>query len=77
MLYLAVPIGPHRIEFNAHRVFGVPDLIRMVSERFTIRRFSYVDDRGELHNDVALTSDDSERHFGCHLGLGILELSKT
>jgi SAM-dependent methyltransferase len=77
ILYLAVPIGPHRVEFNAHRVFGVPELIRMVSERFVIRRFSFVDDAGELHDNVRLTSGDSERHFGCQFGLGILELRKT
>jgi SAM-dependent methyltransferase len=75
-LYLAVPIGPHRVEFNAHRVFGVPDLIRMVTPRFEIRRFSFVDDAGELHDNVPLTSQDSGCHFGCQFGLGILELVK-
>lgn len=77
ILYLAIPIGPHRVEFNAHRVFGVSELIRMVSERFAICRFSFVDDAGELHNNVALTSGDTKRHFGCQFGLGILELRKT
>jgi len=76
ILYLAVPIGPHRIEFNAHRVFGVPELVHMVSERFVIRRFSFVDDAGELHNDVPLADGDSKYHFGCQFGLGILELRK-
>lgn len=76
-LYLAVPIGPHRIEFNAHRVFGVPELVRMVSERFTIRHFSFVDDAGELHDGVNLTNGNSEGHFGCQFGLGILELRKS
>ena len=77
ILYLAVPIGPHRIEFNAHRVFGVPELMRMVSERFAISRFSFVDDAGNLHENVKLTSRDCERHFGCQSGLGILELRKA
>ena len=76
ILYLAVPIGPHRIEFNAHRVFGVPELVHMVSERFVIQRFSFVDDTGELHNDVPLADGDSKYHFGCQFGLGILELRK-
>lgn len=77
ILYLAVPIGPHRVEFNAHRVFGVPELMQLVSARFAIRRFSFVDDAGEFHEDVALERGDSERHFGCQFGLGILELQKT
>jgi SAM-dependent methyltransferase len=75
-LFLAVPIGPHRIEFNAHRVFGVPELLRIVSERFAICRFSFVDDAGELHDNVAITRRDSKRQFGCQFGLGILELRK-
>jgi hypothetical protein len=77
ILYLSVPIGPDRIEFNAHRVFGVPELTRLVSERFAISRFSFVDDAGNLHENVKLTSRDSEQHFGCKSGLGILELRKA
>ena len=76
ILYLAVPIGPHRIEFNAHRIFGVPELVHMVSEQFVIQRFSFVDDAGELHKDVPLACSDSKWHFGCQFGLGILELRK-
>jgi hypothetical protein len=75
-LYLEVPIGSHRIEFNARRVFGVPELIRMVSARYKIRRFSFVDDSGEIHDNVPLTSEHNKRHFGCQLGFGILELEK-
>ncbi len=77
ILYLAVPIGPPRIEFNAHRVFGVPQLTEMVSEQFRICRFSFVDDAGELHGDVSLAGGDSDHHFGCQFGLGIFELRKT
>jgi SAM-dependent methyltransferase len=77
ILYLSVPIGPHRIEFNAHRVFGVPELIRLVDERFAIRRFSYVGDAGEFHDNVSWTASGSEDHFGCQFGLGILELQKS
>jgi hypothetical protein len=76
ILYLGLPIRPHRIEFNAHRVFGVPELIQMISKRFAICRFSFVDDVGELHEEVELTSDDSKNHFGCQFGLGIFELRK-
>ena len=49
----------------------------MVSERFSICRFSFVDDAGAFHDNVTLTNGDSERQFGCQLGLGILELRKT
>jgi hypothetical protein len=49
----------------------------MVSERFVIQRFSFVDDTGELHNDVPLADGASKYHFGCQFGLGILELRKS
>jgi SAM-dependent methyltransferase len=74
--YLSVPIGPQRVEFNGHRVFSVPYMIKLVSEMFTIDRFSFVDDRGDLHENVALTSEAVENNFGCHFGCGIFELTK-
>src|SRR5271155_3351903 len=43
--YLSVPIGPQRIEFNAHRVFAVATLLGLVSD-MRVDRFSYVDDKG-------------------------------
>ena len=33
-LYLSTPIGPQRIEFNAHRVFAVSYLLDCIAERF-------------------------------------------
>jgi SAM-dependent methyltransferase len=75
-LYFSVPIGPQRIEFDAHRVFSVRYLIECFSGRYQTDRFSFVDDLGELHEDVALTDADVENNFGCHFGCGILEMTK-
>jgi SAM-dependent methyltransferase len=75
-LYLSTPIGPQRIEFNAHRVFDMKYLLSLLGERFQIRHFSYVDDRGDLHENVDLTEGDLENNFGCHYGCGIFELVK-
>lgn len=44
IFYFSVPIGPQRIEFNAHRVFSVAYLINILSQNFEIRSFSYVND---------------------------------
>lgn len=75
-LYLSVPIGPQRIEFNAHRVFSLSTLFSLVSD-MTLERFSYVDDRGDLHENVAAAPADVAANFGCRYGCGILELTKA
>jgi hypothetical protein len=65
-LYFSVPIGlPQRIEFHAHRIFSVKYLLKKFEENFSIDNFSYVDDKGELHENVVLTEADVENNFGC------------
>jgi SAM-dependent methyltransferase len=76
-LYLSCPIGPQRIEFNAHRVFAVKYLLSLFEGKFNLRNFSYVDDRGDLHENVAMTADMLDANFGCRYGCGIFELVKT
>lgn len=78
MLYLSVPMGPQRIEFNAHRVFALQYLLNCVQADFDVEAFSYVDDVGTLHENVALASApaDVAASFGCNYGLAILELSR-
>ncbi len=75
-LYFSVPIGPQRIEFDAHRVFSVHYLLECFSQRYQIDQFSFVDDLGNLHEDVALADIEVEKNFGCHYGCGILEMTK-
>lgn len=76
-LYLSCPIGPQRIEFNAHRVFAVEYLLSLFEGRFKLRNFSYVDDRGDLHENADMTADMIDANFGCRYGCGIFELVKT
>ncbi len=75
-LYLSCPIGPQRIEFNAHRVFSVRYMLSLFEGRFRLRRFSYVDDAGDLHEDIEMRDDPVDRNFGCYYGCGIFELEK-
>jgi hypothetical protein len=75
-LYLSVPIGPQRIEFNAHRVFSVAYVLQCVSGKYRIDQFSFVDDDGDLHENVALTEAGAATSFGCDYGCGIFEMSK-
>ena len=72
--YLSVPIGPQRIEFNAHRVFGLRHLLDLVASSFEVRALSVVDDRGDLHERVALHDAAAiARSFGCRYGCAIIE----
>lgn len=75
-LYLSVPIGPQRIEFNAHRVFSVNYLLKYFEGKFIIDHFSYVDDKGMLNENVELNKTNIANNFNCHYGAGIFELTK-
>jgi SAM-dependent methyltransferase len=74
--YLSVPIGPQRIEFNAHRVFSVQYLLNLLNPHFQLDRFSYVDDGGDLHEDVSLTKELINTNLDCRFGFGIIEMTK-
>jgi SAM-dependent methyltransferase len=74
--YFSVPVGPQRIEFNAHRVFSIRYLLDRLSANFRIDDFSYVDDKGDLHEHAQLTAADVEKNFGCTYGCGIFEATK-
>lgn len=76
VLYLSIPIGPQRIEFNAHRVFSVSYLLDLLADTFRLEQFSFVDDAGDLHEDVPMTAQDVGNNFGCQYGCGIFELRK-
>ncbi len=74
--YLSTPIGPQRIEFDAHRVFSVKYLLEQFNGKYRLDYFSFVDDKGELHEDVSLNEKDVLNNFGCVYGCGIFELTK-
>jgi SAM-dependent methyltransferase len=74
--YFSVPIGPQRIEFNAHRVFSVSYLLECFADKYKIDHFSFVDDRGDLHENAAITDDTVLKSFGCVFGCGIFEMTK-
>lgn len=74
--YFSVPIGPQRVEFNAHRVFSLDYLLRMFEGAFRVDHFSFVDDRGDLHENVALTNTEISTNCDCTLGCGIFEMTR-
>jgi len=75
-LYFSTPIGPQRIEFNAHRVFSVGYLLECFEGKYIVDRFSFVDDEGDLFENVELTKSKIDNNFGCQYGCGIFEMTK-
>lgn len=75
-LYLSVPFGPSRIEFNAHRVFNLGYLLELLCQDYEIDRFAFVDDANYLHADVKITTESVRVNFGCWMGCAILEMTR-
>jgi hypothetical protein len=72
VLYLSVPIGSQRIEFNAHRVFSVQYLSSIFKNlNFRVHAVSYINDRGDFFEDVKL-SDGMTDNYKCEYGCIIL-----
>jgi hypothetical protein len=76
IFYFSVPIGKQRIEFNAHRVFSISYLLKLFENKYTIRMFSYVNDKGDLFENIELTPEMIDNNCYCHYGCGIFELVK-
>jgi len=74
--YFSVPIGKQRIEFNAQRVFSIPFLWNILKEHYNLISFSYVDDKGDLHENIQFTDESIKNNFACDYGCGIFELQK-
>ncbi len=74
--YFSTPIGPQRIEFNAHRVFSLIYLLDILQKDYEIIHFSYVDDAGDLFENQELSDQNIRTNFNCHYGCGIFELKK-
>lgn len=76
IFYFSVPIGIQRIEFNAHRVFGLQYLLEMVSADYDIVSFSYIDDSCCLHRDADMTDEGIRTSYHCNCGCAIFELKR-
>ena len=77
MLYLSVPIGPERIDFNGHRVLNVRTILDLARDEFELIGFSYVDDQGDLQTNIELTNELIKNNCECYYGCGIFEFKKT
>ena len=76
IFYFSVPIGTEKICFNAHRIFSVSSCLNLFQDNFILESFSYVDDLGDLHEDVAFDKTAVKENFGLRHGCGIFCLRK-
>lgn len=61
-LYISVPIGKERVEFNAHRVFYASTIVESFNE-LTLKEFSCTAD-GKIEYNVELQKYDVDKHHG-------------
>jgi SAM-dependent methyltransferase len=74
--YFSTPIGPQRIEYDAHRVFRVSYLLHLFQPDYDLISFSYISDSNQFFPEVTLNESDIENNFGCNYGCGIFEMKK-
>jgi hypothetical protein len=75
ILYLGLPIGDDRIDFNAHRVFSIKTILSISKDHFNLINIKVIDDFG-YPIDKEPTNDLIEKNFGCHYGFGIFKFQK-
>lgn len=77
-LYLSVPIGTQRIEFNGHRVFATQTIVDEAAQwQLELGSFHFVDDEGALHIQSGNGEEQIEAAKGLHYGCGIFEFVKS
>ena len=74
--YFSVPIGEQKIIFNAHRVFSIKYLTAIFENKYRIDTFSFVNDEGDLFENIQLNTVAINNDYKCRSGLGIFELTK-
>ena len=75
-LYLSVPVGPERTEFNAHRVLSVRSIPDLLRTDFDLMDFALVDDEGELILGLDVASEAMQANVGCRFGCGVFVARK-
>lgn len=76
-LYLSVPIGRERVEFNANRVFDPRSIVAMAErEGLKLTSFTVVGARGSIESNAAFDEAALARLAGQRYALGIFVLSK-
>lgn len=76
VLYLSTPVGPQRIEFNAHRIFAAATLAGWFADGWEIERFAILDDSNNLLEPSPKDTAALAVNFGCYAGVGMVAARK-
>lgn len=76
-LYLSVPMGRERIEFNAHRVFSPERLLGWFGEGFELERAAVIDDEERVVEETRSGCAELIRGATCETGVGIVAVRKV
>jgi hypothetical protein len=71
---LSTPIGPQRVEFNAHRVFSPATVISWFSDGWEIENCAVIDDRNQ---STETAGAEALEQATCKLGVGIIMARKN
>jgi len=75
-LYLSVPIGKEKVEFNAHRIFNPISLVKLaLSNNLSLIEFSWIDSGRKL-NQSSNPEQDMEKLSDINYALGIFTFIK-
>lgn len=76
-IYLGLPLGPTRVEFNAHRVFSVQYILELLQQNaLVLEEFNYIDDAGRLHRCASAADGAAAVNFGVYHGCAVLVAKK-
>ena len=74
-LYVSMPVGESRVQFNGQRIFSVPDVLALFSG-LELVELSIVDTAGEFHEHVSPEEVKLGQNQGLDYGLGMLVFSR-
>ncbi len=78
IFYFSTPVGPLRIEFNAHRVFSVSYILEnfIFKNNMEIIECALVDDNSDVFLNLDI-QDGVQNNFKCNYGVLIMKLKKV
>jgi hypothetical protein len=68
LMYISFPIGENdEVHFNAHRVFHPASILDhpCIKQKMHLKRFDYVDDKGDLNLSMNISDVNAEIQYGC------------
>ncbi|UJL31480.1 DUF268 domain-containing protein [Mycolicibacterium vanbaalenii] len=72
VFYFSVPISrSERIEYDAHRLFGVPRLLEMIELAFEIEAVAVVGDDNQIRRNLDPASAEAQRSYDVNYGCAI------